>query len=690
MNRCAKQLIVCAFLVFVCFIIASPGYGQRVTTYGGLGNDGAKATQQTQDGGYIVAGETSSFGAGSSDIWILKLTSTGTITWQRTYGGTGADNVRSIQQTTDGGYIVAGYTSSFGAGSSDIWILKLTSTGTITWQRTYGGTGMDLGQSIQQTTDGGYIVAGWTNSFGNGGVDYWVLKLTSTGGISWEKTYGGPDLEAAYDIRQTTDGGYIIVGEKGLSAPETWILKLTSTGDVSWQKAYSGGADASSVQQTADGGYIVNGQTHSSGDYDAWILKLTSTGEISWQKTYGGRGNGVDPLSGYEFFTSVKQTADGGYIMAGYTNSWGAGDRDVWIMKLTSTGNVSWEKTYGGPGLDRAESIQQTQDGGYIVVGETSSFGAGGSDMWILRLEGNGNVEGCAVQGISAAIVADTATVPVASGITPANSTAANANTSATVTITTVSEALICEASSQYELSVDRIGSGAGTVASSPPGISCGLDCTEAYSQGQVVTLTATEDGGSAFSGWSDCDSANGNTCTMTMTTSKSVFATFTLDTSHYTLTATQTGTGTGAITASGLTCTGSSCTGSYTPGTAVTLTATAEYASTFTSWTGCDSVINNICTVTMNTNKAVSATFTVNTMPAQNYYLMTQWGSSGIGDGQFNNPKGVMYYFYLNNVAQTLDQSIYVTDSGNNRIQKFSTGGTYIMGYSRHRGRSV
>ena len=203
-------------------------------TYGGTDGDVADSIQQTSDGGYIVSGYTSSKGAGSSDAWVFKLDSSGTLLWDQTYGGTQYDRAWSIQQTSDSGYIVAGYTNSKGAGSYDIWILRLDSLGNLIWDKTYGGTnddGADYTDSIKQTSDGGYIVAGWTFSKGTGSGDYWILKLDSLGNLIWDRTYGGINDDRATSVRQTTDGNFIVAGwttSKGAGGFDAWVLKLVS------------------------------------------------------------------------------------------------------------------------------------------------------------------------------------------------------------------------------------------------------------------------------------------------------------------------------------------------------------------------------------------------------------------------------------------------------------------------------
>ena len=391
---------------------------QWVRSFGGSNKDEALSIQQTSDGGYIVAGYTFSFGALSDDMWILKFDQTGTVSWQKTYGGNGGgyyDVAFSIRQTSDGGYIVAGFTNSFGAEDGNIWILKLDQTGSITWQKTYGfgiisGFFMSF-YSIRQTSDGGYIVAGDTSYFGAGARDVFILKLDQAGHVSWQKTYGGSADDYAYSIQQTKDGGYIVAGSTycfGAGSQDFWVLKLDQSGNVSWQKTYGEHSNdyANSIQQTKDGGYIVAGSTGSfgAGGWDMWILKLDQTGAVSWQKTYGG--------SGYDYATSIQQTSDGGYIVAGTTNSFGAGDEDMCILKLDQTGAVSWQKTYGGSGYDFnrnfSECIQQTTDGGYIVAGRTYCFGAGSQDNWILKLDGNGNINNCDIVGTSNVTVTDT------------------------------------------------------------------------------------------------------------------------------------------------------------------------------------------------------------------------------------------------------------------------------------------
>jgi hypothetical protein len=412
-----SYLVFFCFLSYVCFFHKTAQAESPATegpslhpagwaaTYGGSESEYGESIQETDDGGYIVTGGTSSFGAGKVDVWVLKLGVDGSVDWQRSYGGSGWDVPCHIRQTSDGGYIVAGQTNSFGAGSNDIWVIKLRPYGTPEWQKTYGGIDGDMAHSIQQTSDGGYIVAGTTASFGVGTVDLWVLRLRSNGTLEWQKTYGGGNFDWGHSIQQTSDGGYIVAGTTssfGAGEEDCWILKLRPDGTVEWQKTYGEGnwEAAYAVQQTRGGGYIVAGAKTTSfgagGENipDLWVLKLRTDGTVEWEKTYG-----EDSL--YERAASIQPTSDGGYIVAGErgnvhsgTGTLGVWGTKAWILKLGSDGTVEWQKIYGGDNLDISQSVQQTGDGGYIMAGETYSFVPKGdkfSDLWVLKLKPDGS-----------------------------------------------------------------------------------------------------------------------------------------------------------------------------------------------------------------------------------------------------------------------------------------------------------
>ena len=414
-------------LLSVTFSLAQPTV-QWQKSVGGTGNDYAESIQQTNDGGYIVVGISYSNDGdvsgnqGASDCWVVKLNAFGTIEWEKSMGGSGDDNARLIQQTNDGGYIFIGPSDSNDGdvsgnhGNLDYWAVKLTSTGVIEWQKSLGGTGYEYAQYIQQTSDGGYIAAG--SSFSNdgdvsgnhGGFDCWVVKLNNEGTIVWQKSLGGLSNDEAESIQQTNDGGFILAGHSDSNdgdvsgnhgGPDYWVVKLSSIGTIEWQKSLGGsGSDqAKSVQQTNDGGYIVAGYTSSNdgdvsvnyGYLDYWVVKLNSLGTIEWQKTLGG--------SDFDLAQSIQQTNDGEYIVAGYSYSndvdvqSSQGNQDFWVVKLSNIGTIEWEKSLGGSGLENASSIQQTNEGGFIVAGSSNSNDGdvsgnqGNFDYWVVQLK---------------------------------------------------------------------------------------------------------------------------------------------------------------------------------------------------------------------------------------------------------------------------------------------------------------
>ncbi len=374
-------------------------------TYGGTGEDKASSVQQTEDGGYIVTGSTSSYGAGDKDIWILKLDVSGNVEWQKTFGGSGVDEASAVLQTAEGGFIVAGHTSSFGAGKNDAWILKLDKDGNVQWQKTYGGAEDDEAYSIQQTSDSGYIVAGSTASFGVEKMDAWILKLGADGQIEWQKTFGGSEDDSAHDVQQLSDGSYIFAGTTasfGAGKKDVWVLKLGTDGKPEWQKTFGTKEDEEAylIRQTSDEGYIIGGWTKTYGDVDAWIVKIDSVGIVKWQKAYGADKE--------DRIYSVRQTGDGKYIAAGSTDSFGAGKKDAWILRLDGNGNILWQKIFGGNEDDEAVSAEPTLDGGFILAGWTSSYGAGSGDAWGMKLDSIGNVPDCQLFGVSFASSSNT------------------------------------------------------------------------------------------------------------------------------------------------------------------------------------------------------------------------------------------------------------------------------------------
>ncbi len=391
---------------------------------GGSGSDVASIVQQTSDGGYIVAGSTESTDGdvggnhGGYDIWVVKLDAGGETAWQRCLGGSGTDAARNAHPTVDGGYIIGGQTNSTDGdvsgnhGKADIWLVKMDSGGNISWQRCIGGSNYEDISNVCQTSDGGYLLTGETDS-NDGDVsgyhdrnDTWLVKIDPDGLIEWEKSFGPIMINTC--AQQTDDGGYVLCGWcwEGHGMFDGYVLKVDATGVLEWQ-SYLGGSRRDfvySILQTGDGGYIAAGSTQSDdltgyhwnpdvADFypDGMAIKLDATGAIEWQRCLGGYDS--------DGFSSVDRTSDGGYILAGYATSndgdvsGNHGNTDVWMGKLDAGGSIEGQHCMGGSGSDRASSIRQTADGGYIVAGSTESTDGdvsgnhGASDIWVVKLE---------------------------------------------------------------------------------------------------------------------------------------------------------------------------------------------------------------------------------------------------------------------------------------------------------------
>jgi hypothetical protein len=337
--------------------------------------------------------------------------------WARAYGtSAGRETARAVEQTADGGYVVAGTVQEqeqyYPYGwIGDAWVVKLDVHGDVEWEQTYDAdSDDDAARAIRQTPDGGYVVAGYaTVSDGYGGThrDAWVLKLDATGGIEWHKAYDLTDEDEAYDVRPTSDGGYIVAGKRGMIGPfideDAWVLKLDSGGNVVWEKQYDGEFDpddARAVLEIPGGGYYVAGTTVGESGYgvrsrDAWILKLDTAGTVVWERVYDVPIN--NSLAIETVATSMAPAPGGGVVVAGYGD---ATEQDAWVIHLDADGTKVWDFTIGEPqstfpwrtGIDKAHAIRETPDGGYLVVGETSGYGGSASDFLVMKLDGSGSV----------------------------------------------------------------------------------------------------------------------------------------------------------------------------------------------------------------------------------------------------------------------------------------------------------
>lgn len=579
------RLIISFFFAFTCSIHLN---AQWTKIYGGNGEDNAYLILQTADGGYIVAGDTHSFESLTTYLWILKIDLNGAVEWQNLYSSGYYKNLLTIQQASDGGYIVGSNGSSF-YKKNEIWFSKLGSSGNIDEIGSYARVIDSDANFIQQTSDGGFILTGTIFLSEEKKNDIWVAKLTSTGNIEWQRTYGGSENDNARSLQQTSDGGYIVAGDTnsfGAQGSSIWILKLFSTGTLDWQRKYGriGQESARSIQQTDDGGYILGGLAYSSGsEEDVWVLKLNASGNIEWQRTYGG--------SNKDYIYDIHQTGDGGYIVGANTLSFGAGGKDFWMLKLTILGNIEWQKTFGTSLDEEAYSIQQTNDGGYIVAGGISSFSSGLNDFLILKLLPDGNTGlGCRFIEDSDARVSDTDISPEDTQIIPVDTNVIHELTfpGFTPKVTDATAYQLCS-----EKPLLSIHTSTGGTTDPAPG-------NKIYDLGAMVSVKALPESKSRFVEWSGDASDIDNPITITMDSDKFVIANFVL---QYVLTITS---GKGGTT--------DPPPGTYKDdfGKELSIKAIAETGYEFSQWSGDVSGADNPTAIAFNSDKSIKANFVV------------------------------------------------------------------------------
>ncbi|GJQ59136.1 MAG: hypothetical protein D8M57_07175 [Candidatus Scalindua sp. AMX11] len=512
-------LLLCMLVSFVFFIktakVFSAEYWMRTYDESSVTSGSVESIRQTADGGFIAAGKERI--GGGTHFSIFKLKSDGSIDWQKLYMGPNKSNwtrygpcvIQPIDNNGDGisddGYIVAGDTLIDSLTKYDYLIMKLKSDGTIDWQKSYGGTGNDYPTSIQQTSDGGYIVLGYSDSFSTGDNDAWVLKLDKNGSVAWQRTYGGPHDDKARSIAQTTDGGYIVTGalqSSSVGSWDMWAFKLDSRGILVWERKY-GNADAFSIQQDSDGGYSMAGFTYSghAGGKDLRVVKFNPDGNLVWQKTYGGADDDRAKF--------IRQADDGGYIVAGNTESSGSGGMDAWILKLNNDGTIAWQRTFGGRDNDSASSIWQTDDDGdgladdgYVVAGYTDDSTRTtyqDSDLWVFRIDPNGEI-GTSCNFIttsdltsenSSDLTTNTSVNTIETTITGKNSPLLEHTNNLTVS-TPYCSFTICEYSISPQLGSFTIAGGEGDVQVRAPG---GCDWTARDNNTPWITVTQGSSG---------------------------------------------------------------------------------------------------------------------------------------------------------------------------------------------------
>lgn len=382
--------IIALSLIFASTIKAQAPDTLWTLTLGGNAHDYGVWIKQTSDGGYIVVGRTESFGAGSSDVYLIKLNEIGDTTWTRTYGGDGWDSGSWVEQKPDNGYIIVGQTTSFGSGDGDVYLIRTDSYGDTLWTKAFGGENNDAGISAQLTLDGGLIITGFTSSYGEGSFDIYLIRTDINGDSVWTRTYGGSDADIGTSILETPDGGYIIAGWAYLADNDTMstclVIRTNQSGDTLWTNYINGmvGFTLAKIAATLDGNYIIfySHWYYNEEEIDYRLIKINPDGDTLWTRQSGINGNDI----GY----SIEQTTDQGFILCGLVDT--TYTSDILIVKTDSLGGIVWQKIINGPFQypylqdDEAYCIHQTTDAGYILTGFMNFAQYGNNQVYICKL----------------------------------------------------------------------------------------------------------------------------------------------------------------------------------------------------------------------------------------------------------------------------------------------------------------
>lgn len=401
-----KNLILILFPV-LCMGLVPGSYSQLGTlkfqkTYGGSGNDIFYDLIDNHDGTYSVAGATSSYSTGGYDVWYVKLDVKGDVLFTKTFGGPADDVAYSIAPTDDDGFLLCGYTKSYGAGGADFLIIKIDGDGTLLWSRAIGGSADDLAMSVSEASGGTYYVGGHTQSFGSGGYDAYIIRIDESGDTLWARTCGRVNHDLAYSICTTTDGGCAFTGQykeysNGYNQADVFFVKMNSSGDTLWTrclgKGYVSGDDVGySIISTSDGGNLIAGGTYSfglAGALDYYVIKTDVSGFPEWSRRYGGYGH--DGAITTTDQMDIAATAEGGYLVLSKTTGFGVGGTDLYAVAISSTGDTLWTRTYGGSTTDLGYAVIQASDGGFLYAGYTQSYGSANRDAYLVKTDINGN-----------------------------------------------------------------------------------------------------------------------------------------------------------------------------------------------------------------------------------------------------------------------------------------------------------
>ncbi len=350
-------------------------------TYGGSGDELGKATIETPEGNYVVTGSTTSWGNGLTDGYLLMTDHNGELIWQKTFGGSGAEGFNNLVRTPDGGFLVLGASTSFGSGLNDFYLVKTDASGNQQWSQAYGGSDHDIGIGICATSDGNYLLAGMTASYGSGPDDIWLLKVDPNGTVLWNKTYGGSSGEWGYGVTEMS-GAYYLFGHTesyGSGDRDFYLLKLNTSGDTLWTRTYGGSGyeQSSTIYKTASGELLLCGHSASFGhpEHNLFAVKVNASGTLLWQLNYGGTYH-----DGGECGIEIA----GNFYLAGRSDSFGNHSENMYLVKADISGNNTSELNFGGQAPDAAYSIIETNTS-LLLTGNTSSYGKGNNDIYLVR-----------------------------------------------------------------------------------------------------------------------------------------------------------------------------------------------------------------------------------------------------------------------------------------------------------------
>jgi predicted secreted protein len=354
-------------------------------SFGGVNNDRGYSILEHSTGGFAIGGYTYSFGEGGADFWLIRTDDEGTPQWNRTYGtSTNNEGCQEIIELTDGGLILTGW-RGYPSEPYDAWVIRSDNVGTQLWNQTIGGPANDYLRSVVALSDGGFALAGSTTSYGSGDYDAWLVKLSTNGNPLWNYTFGGAEADRFTSILELSDG-FLLSGyteSAGSGNNDVFIVRTDQNGNQQWNQTYGGPLDDHGFDSVLcdDGGFAFGGYTEGNtlGDDDFWLIRTDATGDVQWNKTYGGTSD--------DNLYSLVICDEGGFALLGTTYSYGAGSSDFWLVRTNQDGDLHWDLTFGGSGGDRGSDLVYTSDDCLVLTGLTSSYGAGGDDIWLVGLE---------------------------------------------------------------------------------------------------------------------------------------------------------------------------------------------------------------------------------------------------------------------------------------------------------------